>query len=120
MRKDYARRGGFDVGFEISAANGTIETLLRAVRREGTVVCVAHPNEPLPLDVATYITKKMIALKGIFGRRIWDTWEILLAMVESGRIDLAGMITHRLSMEEFDKGIELLRGESAKILISPN
>ena len=120
VRKDYGRRGGFDVGFEISAANGTIETLLRGVRREGTVVCVGHPNQPLALDVATYLTKKMIVLKGIFGRRIWDTWETLLAMVESGRIDLAGMVTHRLRMEDFEEGIKLLRGDSAKVLISPN
>lgn len=120
VRNDYARRGGFDVGFEISAANGTIETHLRAVRREGTVVCVGHPSVPLSLDVATYLTKKMIVLKGIFGRRIWGTWELLLAMVESGRVDLGGMITHRLGMDEFDKGIALLRGDSAKVLISPN
>jgi threonine dehydrogenase-like Zn-dependent dehydrogenase len=41
-------------------------------------------------------------------------------MVVSGRIDLTGMITHRLGLEEFDRGIELLRGESAKVIISPN
>ncbi|MBV8600744.1 MAG: zinc-binding dehydrogenase, partial [Candidatus Eremiobacteraeota bacterium] len=119
-RKDYARHGGFDVGFEISAAPGTHETLLKAVRREATVVCVGHPSEPISLDVATYISKKMVIFKGIFGRRIWDTWETLLAMVVSKRIDLSGMITHRLGLEEFDKGIELLKGESAKVIISPN
>ncbi|MBV8600468.1 MAG: alcohol dehydrogenase catalytic domain-containing protein, partial [Candidatus Eremiobacteraeota bacterium] len=55
-RKDCARHGGFDVGFEISAAPGTHETLLKAVRREATVVCVGHPSEPISLDVATYIS----------------------------------------------------------------
>jgi threonine 3-dehydrogenase len=120
VRDDYARHGGLDVAFEISAAPGTLETLMQAVRREATVVCVGHPSEPVSLDTATYLSKKMIVLKGIFGRRIWDTWEVLLSMVESKRIDLSGMITHRLGLEEFDRGIELLRGESAKVLISPN
>ena len=118
VRRDYARHGGFDVGFEISAAPGTIPTLLEHVRREATVVCVGHPNEPVPLDVATYLTKKMVVLKGIFGRRLWSTWELLLSMVESKAIDLAGMITHRLSVDEFDRGIELLKGESAKVVIA--
>lgn len=120
VRKDYARHGGFDVGFEISAAPGTHQVLFGAVRREGTVVCVGHPSEPISLDIAAYISKKMIVLKGIFGRRIWDTWEILLAMVESKQLDLSDMITHRLGMDEFEKGIELLKGESAKVIISPN
>lgn len=120
VRKDYARHGGFDVGFEISAAPGTLETLLRAVRREASIVCVGLPNEPIPIDIAAFISKKMIVLKGTFGRRIWDTWETLLAMVQSGRLDLSGMITHRLGLEEFDRGIQLLKGDSAKVIISPN
>jgi threonine 3-dehydrogenase len=120
VRKDYARHGGFDVGFEISAAPGTIETHLRALRREASLVCVGHPSEPIALDVAAFISKKMIVLKGVFGRRIWDTWETLLAMVQSKRLDLSGMITHRLSLEEFERGIALLKGDSAKVIISPN
>ncbi|MBV8423799.1 MAG: alcohol dehydrogenase catalytic domain-containing protein [Candidatus Eremiobacteraeota bacterium] len=120
VRKDYARHGGFDLGFEVSAAPGTLETLLRALRREATIVCVGLPSEPVPIDITAYIAKKMIVLKGIFGRRIWDSWEMLLAMVESGRLDLSGMITHRLGLEEFDRGIELLKGPSAKVIISPN
>jgi threonine 3-dehydrogenase len=119
VRKDYARRGGFDFAFEVAAAP-VHEMLFQAVRREATIVCVGHPNDVVPLDFAKYITTKMVVLKGIFGRRIWETWETLLAMVESGRLDLSQMITHRLGMEEFDRGIELLRGESAKVLISPN
>jgi threonine 3-dehydrogenase len=119
VRKDYARRGGFDFAFEVAAAP-VHELLFQAVRREATIVCVGHPNDVVPLDFAKYITTKMVVLKGIFGRRIWETWETLLAMVESGRLDLSQMITHRLGMEEFDRGIELLKGESAKVLISPN
>ncbi|HEY1728226.1 MAG TPA: alcohol dehydrogenase catalytic domain-containing protein [Candidatus Baltobacteraceae bacterium] len=120
VRKDYARHGGFDAGFEISAAPGTLETLLRGVRREAPIVCVGLPNEPIPIDITAFISKKMIVLKGTFGRRIWDTWEMLLAMVQSGRLDLSGMITHRLGLEEFDRGIQLLKGDSAKVIISPN
>jgi len=120
VRKDYARHGGFDVGFEMSAAPGTLETLLRAVRSEASIVCVGLPNEPIPIDITAFISKKMIVLKGTFGRRIWDTWEMLLAMIQSGRLDLSGMITHRLGLEEFDRGIALLKGDSAKVIISPN
>ena len=120
VRKDYARHGGFDAGFEMSAAAGALETLLRGVRREASIVCVGLPNEPIPIDISAFISKKMIVLKGTFGRRIWDTWEMLLALVQSGRLDLSGLITHRLVLEDFDRGIALLKGDSAKVIISPN
>ena len=120
MRADYARHGGFDVGFEVSAAPGTHEQILRAVRREAIVVCIGLPNRAISLDISEFIAKKMIVLKGVFGRRIWETWEILLALVEAKRLDLAGMITHHLSIREFERGIALLKGDSAKVIISPN
>lgn len=120
VRKDYARHGGFDVGFEVSAAKGTVLTLLGAVRREATIVCIGLQNDPVPLDIGEFLGRKMVVLKGIFGRRIWSTWEMLLSLVESGRLDLSGLITHHLQLEEFDQGIELLRGPSAKVIISPN
>jgi len=120
VRADYARHGGFDVGFEVSAAPGTHEQILRAVRREAIVVCIGLPNRAISLDISEFIAKKMIVLKGVFGRRIWETWEILLALVEAKRLDLAGMITHHLSIREFEHGIALLKGDSAKVIISPN
>jgi len=120
VRADYSRHGGFDVGFEASGAPGTHEVVLRAVRREATVVCIGLPNGAISLDVAEFIAKKMIVFKGVFGRRIWETWEILLALVEAKRLDLAGMITHHLSIRDFERGIALLKGDSAKVIISPN
>jgi threonine 3-dehydrogenase len=95
--------------------------LLDAVDRESRIVTVGHPGRPVPLDVATYINKKDVVLAGDFGRRIWDTWEILSQLIVSGRLDLSWLITHRLHLEQFEDGLRLLRrGESGKTTMYPN
>lgn len=113
-------RHGAEVAFETSGAPGALPQLLNAVSRESRIVTVGHPGQAVELDVATYINKKGIVLAGIFGRRIWDTWEILLQLVVSKRLDLSWLITHRLSLTEFEDGLRLLRGESGKVIIYPN
>ena len=112
-------RQGADVAFEVSAAPGVYPALFDAVRREGMVIGIGHPAEPVPIDVAASINKKGITLRGIFGRRLWDTWEQMLLLVTSGRLDLGTLVTHRLALSQLPEAIELLDGEACKVLLDP-
>ena len=113
------RRGGFDVAFEVSGVRGVLPPLLEALRREATLVTVGHPSEPAAIDIAAFVNKKGITLRGIFGRRLWDTWEQLLLLLQSGRIDLDWLITHRLALDEAEAAVELLTGDAGKVLLVP-
>jgi threonine 3-dehydrogenase len=114
------RRDGFDLAFEVSGVDGMIPLLLELVRREGTVVVVGHPGTPTSIDVARYITKKGVVLKGIFGRRLWETWDLAIDLIESGRIDPTELVTHRLAFHEIDDAIELRRTAAGKIIVRPD
>jgi len=114
------RRGGFDVAFECSGAPGTLDTLFQAVRREATVVTVGHPSRSSQIDVAAYINKKGITLRGIFGRRLWETWEQSLQLLDSGRVELDWLVTHRMRLDQVDEAIELLTGDACKVLLVPS
>jgi len=118
-RESSGRRGGFDAAFEVSAVAGVLPTIMESLRGEATVVTVGHPGAPVPIDVAAQINKKGITLRGIFGRRLWDTWEQLTLLLGSGRIDLASLVTHQLALEDADKAIELLTGDACKVLLVP-
>ncbi len=113
-------RGGFDVAFEVSGVRGVLPTLLDALRREATLVTVGHPSEPAPINIAAHVNKKGITLRGIFGRRLWDTWEQLLLLLESGRLELDWLVTHRLPLDDADEAIELLTGDAGKVLLVPS
>lgn len=119
VRAGFVERGGVDLGFEVSGAATALATLLEVVRPEGKIVTVGHPAEPIGVDVARYINKKGITLSGVFGRRIWETWQDLVRLVESERVDLRWMITHRLPLGELGPLIELLRSDSNKVMIFP-
>jgi len=112
-------RGGADVAFECSGAPSALASLFDAVRANGTVVTVGHPGRPVPVDIAAHINKKGITLRGIFGRRLWDTWEQTLLLVDSGRLELDWLVTHRMRLSETADAIDLLAGEAAKILLKP-
>jgi threonine 3-dehydrogenase len=113
-------RGGFDVAFEVSGVRGVLPPLLNALRREATLVAVGHPSEPTAIDIAAYVNKKGITLRGIFGRRLWDTWEQLLLLVQSGRLNLDWLVTHRLPLDQAEAAVELLTGDAGKVLLVPN
>jgi threonine 3-dehydrogenase len=110
-------RGGFDVAFEVSGVRGVLPTLFESLRREATVVTVGHPGEPAPVDIAAYINKRGITMRGIFGRRLWDTWEQLVILVESGKLDLSWLVTHRLPLRAVDEAMNLLTGDAGKVLL---
>lgn len=118
-REATGRRGGVDVAFEASAASTAFATVFDAVRREGTVVTIGHPDAPVGIDVAAWINKKGVTWRGVFGRRLWDTWEALVPLVSSGRLDLSWLITHRLALAQLDEAVALLAGEASKVLLVP-
>jgi threonine 3-dehydrogenase len=115
----YAERGGVDLAFEASGAPGTLQLLFELVRREARIVTIGHPSRSVDIDVARYINKKGVILSGVFGRRIWDTWEELAAVLASGRVDLEWMISHRLPLGELAPVMELLANEANKIVLLP-
>ncbi|MFD2093431.1 hypothetical protein [Blastococcus deserti] len=40
-------------------------------------------------------------------------------LLQSGRIDLDWLITHRLSLDEAEAAVELLTGDAGKVLLVP-
>ncbi|MEU0026880.1 hypothetical protein [Streptomyces sp. NPDC006335] len=93
--------------------------LFDAVRAEGTVVTVGHPSRPAPVDIAARINKKGITPRGSFGRRLWETWEQTLLLMNSGRLDPDWLIVHRLPLSRAEEAVDRLTGEACKVLLAP-
>ena len=80
---------------------------------------VGHPSRPAEINIAAHINKKGITLRGIFGRRLWETWEQTMLLLDSGRLDLDWLITHRMPLDRIDEAIGLLTGDAGKVLLIP-
>ena len=48
---------------------------------------------------------KGLRLHGIYGRRIYDTWERTQALLRSGALDVSPIITHRLTLADWEQGL---------------
>src|SRR5204863_9998105 len=106
------RGAGSDVAFECSGAQAPRPSVFEALRRESTLVTVGHPSRPAEINIAAHINKKGITLRGIFGRRLWETWEQTMLLLDSGRLDLEWLITHRMPLSQVDEAVDLLTGQA--------
>jgi threonine 3-dehydrogenase len=113
------RKGGADVVLEISGAPEAFDYLFDILRPEGRVVTIGHVSRPICVNVSRQINMKGVALKGVFGRRIWETWEHLSSLVASKRIDLSSVITHRFPLDAYQDAFAQVHGDAGKVLFVP-
>lgn len=113
-------RGGVDVAIETSGARATYDWFLDSVRREGTVVTVGHPGGKVEIDVARSINKRGLTIRGVFGRRMWSTWNAVISLIEGGQLDLDEFITHRFTLPEYRDAFAAVHQDAIKIMLSPD
>ncbi len=112
---------GVDVMLEMSGHPDAIRTGFSILRRGGRVSLLGIPSRPVELNFADDIIFKGATILGINGRRMYQTWYQMQALLKAGKLDLRPAITDRISMRDFSKGMERLKtGEASKILLYPN
>lgn len=120
IQSTHGYRGGADLVFEVSGVSAAYEDLFAMLRRNGTFISVGHAGAPVPVRITETINKKEITLKGIYGRLLWDTWEDMSLLIRTGRLNLDWLITDRLELGDLGPVIDMLSGESNKVLLYPN
>jgi S-(hydroxymethyl)glutathione dehydrogenase / alcohol dehydrogenase len=102
---------GFDYAFEVVGAPQTIRTAWSAARRGGTVVIVGAGRADQQVEFTPFELlfdgKKMLA--SLYGTAdVRRDYARLLGLWRAGRLDLEGMITHRLKLDDLDQGLAAL------------
>jgi threonine 3-dehydrogenase len=107
---------GFDVGLEMSGAEAAFNQMLDAMNHGGRIAVLGIPSGPMTLDVNDVIFKGL-ELQGIYGRRIFETWYKMAAMLQSG-LDISPVITHTLPADRFEQAFEIVAGgECGKVIL---
>ena len=111
---------GVDVLLEMSGHPAAIRTGFRLLRTGGRASLLGIPSKPFELDFARDIIFKGALVQGINGRKMFETWFQMEALLATGKLNLAPVITHRLKLSEFPQAMELLRtGEAIKVVMKP-
>ena len=112
---------GVDVVCEMAGHPDAIRTGFDIVRRGGRVSLLGLTSKPISLNFSEDIIFKGITIQGINGRRMYQTWYQMTALLKNGKLDLHPVITDRIAMKDFSKAMERLKtGEASKILVFPN
>jgi len=108
---------GFDIGLEMSGAASALQEMLDTMNNGGNVALLGLPNkEHNPIDWSEIIFKGL-TLKGIYGRKLFETWYKMIAMLETG-LDISSVITHEFPADRFEEAFEVAAsGESGKVVL---
>ncbi|HEV3256778.1 MAG TPA: L-threonine 3-dehydrogenase [Gemmataceae bacterium] len=110
---------GVDAGLEMSGHPSAIHLCFKSVKNAGRVVLFGIPDRPVPLDIANEVIFKGVRVHGVTGRRLFDTWYRLGGLLRAG-LDLGPIVTHRLPLEQFEQGFELIHsGQCGKVVLLP-
>ena len=111
---------GVDVVLEMSGHPEAIHQGLRMLRRGGRISLLGIPARPVELDLATDVIFKGAVVQGINGRRMFQTWYQMQALLLSGRLDISPAISGRISLADYRRGFEMLMaGQASKIIMFP-
>ncbi len=98
---------GFTVGMEVSGNPLALNTLIESMQHGGSVALlgIQPPQTAIDWDQVIF---KMLTVKGIYGREIFATWFKMLHLLQAG-LDLAPVITHHFSADEYQRGFDAMR-----------
>lgn len=108
---------GFDVGLEMSGVPAAFSSMLDTINHGGKLALLGILPKDTGIDWNKVIFKGL-EIKGIYGRRMFETWYKTIAMLESG-LDLSPVITHHFHVDDFQKGFDIMRsGQSGKVILN--
>ncbi len=113
---DLGMTEGFDVALEMSGHPSALTDLISVVNHGGEVALLGLFSEPAAIDLNQAILKGL-TIKGIYGRKMFETWYKAAAMLESG-LDVAPVISHHFRLEDYEQAFEILRsGDASKVVL---
>ncbi len=116
VMRDIGMTEGFDIGLEMSGAAPAFRDMIDKMNNGGKIAILGIAPAGFEIDWNKVIFK-MLTLKGIYGREMFETWYKMIAFVQSG-LDLAPLITHRIPVDAFAEGFEVMRsGRSGKVVM---
>jgi threonine 3-dehydrogenase len=107
---------GFDVALEMSGNPAALRGAIDAMAHGGGIAILGIPTQEIALDVNA-IVFKMLTLRGIYGREMYETWYKMTVMLQSG-LDITPAITHRFGFRDFAAAFAAARaGDSGKVIM---
>lgn len=124
--KRHTNGNGTDVFFECVGRNQTISWAVDLTAAGGNVCLVGNPYTDMTLDKQVYwkILRNQLSVAGTWNSSFFGEtagqegtdWEYTMHLLKQGRLMPQQLISHRLGMEQLDKGLRIMRDKSEDYL----
>ena len=111
--------GGVDVVLEMSGHPSQLALAIDAVRPGGRVSLLGVYGKAEQSIRLNDVIFKGIDLQGIVGRKLWETWDQMAFLLQSGKLNLDPIVTHVMHYTEFQNAMELMKaGKAGKVVFT--
>jgi threonine 3-dehydrogenase len=111
---------GADVLLEMSGAPSAINDGFGALRDGGEAALLGLAPGPFTFDLNAQIIFKGAIVRGIVGRKLWETWHQVHNLLQSGAVRLESLVTHEFPMADYERAYHTFQsGQSGKIMLLP-
>jgi threonine 3-dehydrogenase len=107
---------GFDVVLEMSGNPAALRDAMANMAHGAGMAILGIPTQEVAVDF-NQLVFKMLTLRGIYGREMYETWYKMSVMLQSG-LDIRPAITHRFSFRDHEGAFAAARsGNSGKVIM---
>ncbi|MDD3415624.1 MAG: alcohol dehydrogenase catalytic domain-containing protein [Lachnospiraceae bacterium] len=108
---------GVDAIIDFTGNEKVINQCIEAAKITGTIVHVGMVGKPLTYQNFMYgVVYKELNITGIYGREMYQTWQQVSNLLETGKINLDKFVAKKMKLEEFDKAVEEFANYSGRIV----
>jgi threonine 3-dehydrogenase len=122
--KDHTYGFGADIVLEMAGVAQAIDEGFRMLRKGGRFSAFGVLSEPsIQIDYNNYLVFKGCQIHGINGRKMFDTWYRVRNLLASGRLDISPVVTHKMALEDYMAGFDLMMEfprKAGKVILFPD
>src|SRR5207245_1147832 len=97
--RELGMKEGFDFAFDMSGQASALHELIANMANGGRIAMLGMPDHDFSIDWSLVVFK-MLTVKGVYGRQIFDTWYEMSVFTQMG-LDITSVITHRCPYHEY-------------------
>ena len=116
VQAELGMKEGFDVGFEMSGQSAALRDMIANMSHGGRIAILGIPEHEFAIDW-NQVVFKMLTLKGVYGRQIFESWYEMSVFTQTG-LDISQVVTHRFPYDQFEEAFDVAQsGKCGKVVL---
>ena len=116
VQAELGMKEGFDVGFEMSGQSAALRDMIVNMSHGGRIAILGIPEHEFAIDW-NQVVFKMLTLKGVYGRQIFESWYEMSVFTQTG-LDISPVVTHRFPYDQFEEAFDVAHsGKCGKVVL---